>query len=487
MISIIMPVYNTEAYLQEAVESIIGQSLPFRENIMLYLLDDASTDDSLAVCRDYERQHPENIKVVHFDENQGVSAVRNFGLSLCREHTGTIVGFVDSDDRLHRDALKRVEDFFDGHRDVNMAVAEIYFFGAKEGSHKLNWRFDEREVVHILEDYTYPQYYIGGAFFQQPAWEKLSFDETMNFWEDALAVNQVILAEEKYGLIKDAVYYYRKREDESSLVDSAWHDRGRYIPFLDHGYLRLMDYCKKEKRRLLPYIQFVVVYHMRLFMVKSRTEVVHELMDNEDLAIFRKKLRKILRRIKTDVIVHIPTTLPVVEAMLSIRKGKKVRARRTYTEDDCIFSYRGYEFTRMSERSVYLSGIVEKPEERRGMWRGRFNTPIFQMAKEDHIFAEHNGVRVDSIRCRCQRELYILGEKMRNYRYAGFMIAIPEEWESARFGIHTKGIDIMLNEVVFAEVLERIESRKREEEEGEEDGTRLYTYAQGDSCGTDCT
>ena len=77
MISIIMPVYNTEAYLQEAVESIIGQSLPFRENIMLYLLDDASTDHSLAVCRDYERQYPENIKVVHFDENQGVSAVRN--------------------------------------------------------------------------------------------------------------------------------------------------------------------------------------------------------------------------------------------------------------------------------------------------------------------------------------------------------------------------------------------------------------------------
>ena len=130
---------------------------------------------------------------------------------------------------------------------------------------------------------------------------------------------------------------------------------------------------------------------------------------------------------------------------------------------------------------------MEKPEERRGMWRGRFNTPIFFFFLEDYIFAEHNGVRVDSIRCRCQRELYILGEKMRNYRYAGFVIAIPEEWESARFGIHTKGIDIMLNEVVFAEVLERIKSRKREEEEGEEDGTRIYTYAQGDSCGTDCT
>lgn len=467
MISIIMPVYNTEAYLQEAVESVINQSLPFKENITLYLLDDASTDNSLAVCRDFEGQYPENIKVIHFDKNQGVSAVRNHGLSLCRDHGEAIVGFVDSDDRLHKDALKKVEDFFGKYKDVNMAVAEVYFFGAKEGSHKLNWRFDEREVVDILEDYMYPQYYIGGAFFQRPAWEKLHFDETMNFWEDAFAVNQVLLAEERYGLVKDAIYYYRKREDESSLVDSAWHDRGRYIPFLDNGYLRLINYCKKEKHRLLPYIQFVIVYHMRLFMVKSRTEVVHELMNDKDLIIFRKKLRKILRKIKTDVIIHVPTTLPVIEAMLSIRRGKKVRARRTYTENDCIFSYRGYEFTRMSKRSVYLSGIVEEPEERRGMWRGRFNTPVFQMSKEDYIFAEHNGVRVDSIRSRCKRELYILGEKMRNYRYAGFVIAIPKEWESARFGIHTKGIDILMNEVVFAEVLERIENRKREEEEGE--------------------
>lgn len=47
----------------------------------------------------------------------------------------------------------------------------------------------------------------------------------MNFWEDALAINQVIVSEGKYGLIQDTFYFYRKREDESSLVDTAWHKK----------------------------------------------------------------------------------------------------------------------------------------------------------------------------------------------------------------------------------------------------------------------
>lgn len=468
MISIIMPVYNTGSYLGEAVESIINQSLAFEENITLYLLDDASTDNSLTQCRDFEKRYPKNIKVVHFDTNQGVSAVRNYGLSLCREHEGTIVGFVDSDDRLEKSALQKVNDFFLQYEAINMAVMEVHYFDAREGAHRLNWRFEEREVVNIEEDYTYPQYYIGGVFFRRTALELLRFDESMNFWEDAMAINQVILNEGCYGLVKDAVYYYRKRADESSLVDRAWHDHERYIPFLEQGYVRLMDYCKKKRKKILPYIQFVIAYHLRLFMIKSNTDVVHELMDEEDLYVFRKKIKKILRKIQTDVIVRIPTSLPVIEAMLSIRKGKKIRARRTYTEDDCIFSYRGYEFTRMSERRVRLTGIAEEPEEYKEMWKGVFDTPVFQMAEPDYIFAEKDGVRINSIRRRCRRMFYVLGERMRNYRYAGFVIAIPPEWESARFGIHTRGIDIRLNEIVFAEVAERI--RMRKEEQNEETG-----------------
>lgn len=74
-------------------------------------------------------------------------------------------------------------------------------------------------------------------FLEKTCLNELHFDETMNFWEDALAINQVIVSEGKYGLIQDTFYFYRKREDESSLVDTAWHKKSViqrcYRPVMD--------------------------------------------------------------------------------------------------------------------------------------------------------------------------------------------------------------------------------------------------------------
>ena len=83
MIWIIMPVYNTEKYLEEAIESILGQTIFYQDDIRLLLLDDASRDGSLAICKKYEKQYPDKIRVIHFENNRGVSRVRNYGLSLC--------------------------------------------------------------------------------------------------------------------------------------------------------------------------------------------------------------------------------------------------------------------------------------------------------------------------------------------------------------------------------------------------------------------
>ena len=85
MIAVIVPIYNTEKYLQETIDSVINQTLSFAGHVRLILLDDASTDGSLALCEEYQKQYPDNIVIKHYDENQGVSALRNQGLQMCRE------------------------------------------------------------------------------------------------------------------------------------------------------------------------------------------------------------------------------------------------------------------------------------------------------------------------------------------------------------------------------------------------------------------
>lgn len=99
-LSIIVPVYNSEQYLPACIESVLWQTYTGFE---LILVDDGSTDGSLAVCREYERKDP-RVRVFH-KENGGVSSARNLGL----EHaTGAYFSFVDCDDWIEPDLYERL-------------------------------------------------------------------------------------------------------------------------------------------------------------------------------------------------------------------------------------------------------------------------------------------------------------------------------------------------------------------------------------------
>ncbi|MFT4062791.1 MAG: glycosyltransferase [Edaphocola sp.] len=91
-ISVIVPAYNAAAYLEKCVDSLLSQTLP---DIEIILVDDASTDHTLALMQGYARLHPDKIKVIHSDVNLRQGGARNLGLQAA---TGLFIGFVDSDD-----------------------------------------------------------------------------------------------------------------------------------------------------------------------------------------------------------------------------------------------------------------------------------------------------------------------------------------------------------------------------------------------------
>ena len=95
LISIIVPIYNVEKYLSRCINSVLSQTFPDFE---LLLIDDGSTDKSGYICDGYA-QKDSRIKVFHI-ENGGVSAARNYGLDNAR---GEWITFVDADDWIDKD------------------------------------------------------------------------------------------------------------------------------------------------------------------------------------------------------------------------------------------------------------------------------------------------------------------------------------------------------------------------------------------------
>lgn len=98
-VSIIVPVYNCEAYLQRCVSSILGQT---EKKLQLILVDDGSTDGSGAICDSFA-QADSRVTVIH-QKNTGVSAARNAGLDAA---VGEYIGFVDADDYIAEDTYEK--------------------------------------------------------------------------------------------------------------------------------------------------------------------------------------------------------------------------------------------------------------------------------------------------------------------------------------------------------------------------------------------
>lgn len=97
-LSVIVPVYNVEAYLDQCVQSLLGQTM---KDLEIILVDDGSSDGCPIMCDNYASDY-ENIKVVH-KANAGLGMARNSGLDVA---TGLYVTFIDSDDFLERDAYE---------------------------------------------------------------------------------------------------------------------------------------------------------------------------------------------------------------------------------------------------------------------------------------------------------------------------------------------------------------------------------------------
>ena len=113
LVSVIVPVYNSTAYLKRCVDAILSQTY---QDLEVVLVDDGSTDDSLNMCREYEKSDA-RVKVFH-KENGGSSSARNVGI---KEATGEYICFCDSDDYYEPDIVENLMKVFNEKDDCIVA------------------------------------------------------------------------------------------------------------------------------------------------------------------------------------------------------------------------------------------------------------------------------------------------------------------------------------------------------------------------------
>ncbi len=278
--SVIIPVYNVEAYLEETLESVINQDIGFRENIQIILVNDGSPDNSGKICERYRDMYPENIKYV-IKENGGVSSARNMGLEYAE---GEYINFLDSDDKWDLTTFRKVYGFFAEHKqEIDLVSVRIKQFDAKEKWHILDYKFTDGTCVADLTDkkeYHSIQLHVSSAFIKREAIGDLRFNEKVKFGEDSLFANAIILKKLKCGIVEDCFYYYRKRADRSSATQMQKFNIEYYTVSPELYYKGIIELSQKQYGCVVPYIQSVLAYDIGW---RVRNELPEEFSKDKEL------------------------------------------------------------------------------------------------------------------------------------------------------------------------------------------------------------
>jgi glycosyltransferase involved in cell wall biosynthesis len=204
LISIIVPVYNMESYLDRCMSSILNQTY---KNLEIILVDDGSTDSSPKMCDDYAIKD-NRIKVVH-KENGGLSDARNAGLKIA---TGNYIGYVDSDDWIELDMYERM---YNACVENNAQLAVCRYFReyddktVDDGTPRIEiFSRDEILRIYITDKDGYMVYNsVWSKLFKRELVEGVVFPKGRNS-EDIMYTTRALCKLDKAAYIDTCLYHY---------------------------------------------------------------------------------------------------------------------------------------------------------------------------------------------------------------------------------------------------------------------------------------
>lgn len=298
LVSVIVPVYNTEIYVRQTILSVIHQTIGFEQSIELILVNDATEDGAGTICEEYKKLYPDNVKYIILDKNKGTSGAKNAGLKVA---TGKYINYLDSDDLWEEDALEILVDILERNSSqIEMAVGRVRHFDARNTWHFLDWEFHaaDEKIVDIYKEPEYIHLHLGSTLIRADAAKRYLHDEQVYYAEDMQYFNRILLDTGNYVLCTKAVYLYRTRPSGDSALQNARKNIRWYINTVQRVYEYFFDYSKAKYGYVIPYFQYLIMHELQWRIDKDIE------CDDVDEEWYRGAIAKLLRDIDDDIILN---------------------------------------------------------------------------------------------------------------------------------------------------------------------------------------
>ncbi len=334
LLSVVMPIYNSEKYLVKSIDSVVEQSIGFEKNIQLILVNDGSTDNSEKICLSYKEKYPENVIYVK-QENRGVSAARNKGIEFIK---GKYVNFLDSDDCWTVDALEKLTDFFENNYDkTDIVAARKVLFDGEKGFHGLDYKFASTCVIDLEKRFDIVHMDATSSLIKAEAIGEKRFCEYLRYCEDAGFINEILLEKCSLGVVREALHQHRMRTDGTSVLQKEGGSESYYFdsPVYFHKYL--VDLSKEKYGEIKKFIQYVVMYDLTWRVKKP----VYKLLEKEKFDRYRALIVDIIKDIDDEIIFRQRSIYMNMKMYcFSLKYGHDVRKDLKY--DDGKIKYKDF-------------------------------------------------------------------------------------------------------------------------------------------------
>lgn len=209
-VSIIIPVYNSELFLKECLDSIVNQTY---ENLEIICIDDCSTDNSNKILLDYAKNDNRFI-ILKNDENIGQGLSRRYGI---KKSSGDYIITIDSDDYVDKDFIEKLINVAID-KDCDIVSGNLKIFGLYTYDFEPKVRFYDIifGIDEMKKNITYePIITLNNKLIKKTIYDKVLYSDK-RMYEDVETLNSILYKTKTLFYIKDTFYYYRQHENNSS-------------------------------------------------------------------------------------------------------------------------------------------------------------------------------------------------------------------------------------------------------------------------------
>ena len=285
LISVIVPVYNVEKYIERCVKSLIGQSY---KNIEVLLIDDGSTDKSGDICNSLVSLDS-RLRVYH-KKNGGLSSARNYGIQYA---TGEILAFIDSDDCVYKDFFKILME----KRKLtgaNIVSSNMFLFSGESEPNIINDTIPKLKVLHgneIIQEYFAPKenkpYIYHGLcmkIYDKDLFSGLQFEEG-RLHEDLFITYKLLKKTNTFCYVDIPIYFYNQGNANSICKNFR---KKNFIDEYD-AFEQMKKEFELSNEVKIDFIHFLIFQYLNLIYLGKQ-------LDDRSLLNYISNMKKWVRK-----------------------------------------------------------------------------------------------------------------------------------------------------------------------------------------------